>query len=53
MSEPILVQPTDPEGHMPLCLVDGLIEDLKAEGLSSTSVSRTWRSEKGTLFCYL
>jgi hypothetical protein len=35
MNEPILVQPTGPEGHMPPWLVDSLIEDLRAEGLDA------------------
>ena len=35
MREPVLVQPTGPEGHMPPWLVDSLIEDLRAEGLDA------------------
>jgi hypothetical protein len=35
MREPILVQPTGSEGHMPPWLVDSLIEDLRAEGLDA------------------
>lgn len=35
MSEPILVQPTGPMGHMPPWTVDTLIEDLTAEGLDA------------------
>ena len=35
MSEPIIVQPTGPRGHMPPWLVDELIEDLRAEGLDA------------------
>lgn len=35
MSEPILVQPTGPIGHMPPWTVDTLIADLRAEGLDA------------------
>ena len=35
MSEPILVQPTGPKGHMPPETVQGLIEDLRGEGLDA------------------
>jgi hypothetical protein len=35
MNDPILVQPTGPMGWMPPETVDGLIEDLRAEGLDA------------------
>lgn len=35
MSEPILVQPTGPMGYMPPETVEGLIEDLRDEGLDA------------------
>jgi hypothetical protein len=35
VNEPILVEPTGPEGHMPPWLVDSLIEDLRAEGFDT------------------
>lgn len=35
MNDPVLVQPTGPMGWMPPETVDGLIEDLRAEGLDA------------------
>ena len=35
MSDPILVQPTGPKGYMPPETVEGLIEDLRDEGLDA------------------